>query len=612
VLKPRAGAYERNPVLARVLDALERSFHVYVRAGGSALDPIEDVELSMRHGVRADPLSDDVLARMTQRLRNHGVGFVGRVEVAYGRDPYSISLHNLRVNQSRRFSHSIERMSELLTKEARDFITRLSGKFEPRRQELLARRVVRQQEIDGGKLPDFLPETASIRDSEWTVAPIPTDLMDRRVEITGPVDRKMIINALNSGASVFMADFEDANSPTFQNNLDGQANLRDAIRGTIGFTSPEGKRYELNPQIATLVIRPRGWHLVEKHFEVDGKPISGSLFDFGLYFFHNAQALIAKGSGPYFYLPKMESHLEARLWNDVFCFAQEALEIPRGAIRATVLIETILAAFEMDEILWELRGHSAGLNCGRWDYIFSFIKKFRNNPRFVLPDRSLVTMDKAFLNAYVQLLIKTCHRRGIHAMGGMAAQVPIKNDAAANQQALEKVRLDKLREVRAGHDGTWVAHPGLLPIAKQVFDEYMKGPNQISNKRDDVHITAQDLLAVPAGEITEAGLRWNIDVGLQYLEAWLRGSGCVPIYNLMEDAATAEICRAQIWQWVRHGSKLSDGRTVTAELVLAASREQVEKLGPDRFAKAAEIFERMITGGDFPEFLTLMAYDYID
>jgi malate synthase len=511
--------------------------------------------------------------------------------------------------------------TRVLTKEATEFLNRLARTFESRRQELLARRTVRQDEIDGGKLPDFLAETASIRESEWTVAPIPKDLMDRRVEITGPVDRKMIINALNSGASVFMADFEDANSPTWHNNLDGHINLQDAIRGAIGFTSPEGKQYELNEKIATLVVRPRGWHLNEKHFQVDGQPISGSLFDFGLYFFHNAHALIAKATGPYFYLPKMESHIEARLWNDVFNFAQDALGIPRGTIRATVLIETILAAFEMDEILWELREHSAGLNCGRWDYIFSFIKKFRNNPRFVLPDRAQVTMDKAFLNAYVQLLIKTCHRRGIHAMGGMAAQVPIKNDPAANQQALEKVRQDKLREVRAGHDGTWVAHPGLVPVAKQVFDEYMQGPNQIAVKREDVHITAQDLLQVPAGEITERGLRWNIDVGLQYLESWLRGSGCVPIYNLMEDAATAEICRAQIWQWVRHGAKLSDGRTVTSSLVRAACDEQIEKLRQElgaeqfekrRFTDAARIFNGMLTGEDFSEFLTLMAYDYID
>ena len=511
--------------------------------------------------------------------------------------------------------------ARILTKEATDFLAAMSALFEARRQELLAQRKVRQQEIDAGKLPDFLPETASIRDREWTVAPIPMDLQDRRVEITGPVDRKMVINALNCGANVFMADFEDANSPTWHNNLDGQVNLQDAIRRTISFESPEGKSYRLNDKIATLLVRPRGWHLDEKHFLVDGKPISGAFFDFGLYFFHNAKELMQRGTGPYFYLPKIESHLEARLWNDVFNFAQDTLGVPRGTIRATVLIETILASFEMDEILWELRDHSAGLNCGRWDYIFSFIKKFRNHARFVLPDRAQVTMDKAFLNAYVQLLIKTCHRRGIHAMGGMAAQVPIKNDPEANQQALEKVRQDKLREVRAGHDGTWVAHPGLVEVAKQVFDEYMQEPNQIGVKRDDVHITPADLLTVPPGEVTEKGLRWNIDVGLQYLEAWLRGSGCVPIYNLMEDAATAEICRAQIWQWAHHGSKLSDGRTVTTEFIHSATREQIEKLrqelGPDqfktrRFQEAAQIFEKMMTNPDFPDFLTLSAYDYID
>ena len=502
--------------------------------------------------------------------------------------------------------------SQILTPEASQFLTRLARKFEPRRQELLARRKLRQQQIDGGALPDFLPETAHIRQSEWTVAPIPQDLLDRRVEITGPVDRKMIINALNSGASVFMADFEDSNSPTWMNNLEGQANLRDAVQGTIGYVSPEGKKYALNPQVATLLVRPRGWHLDERHFLVDGKPISGSLFDFGLYFFHNAQALIRKGTGPYFYLPKMESHLEARLWNDVFCFAQDELGIPRGTIRATVLIETILAAFEMDEILYELKEHSSGLNCGRWDYIFSFIKKFRNRPTFVLPNRATVTMDKDFLKAYVDLLIQTCHRRGIHAMGGMAAQIPIKNDPAANEAALEKVRQDKLREVKAGHDGTWVAHPGLVPIAKEIFDTHMKGPNQISRRRDDVHVTARELLAVTEGEITEQGLQWNIDVGLQYLESWLRGSGCVPIYNLMEDAATAEICRAQVWQWVRHGAKLDDGRPVTQEMVRKTIAEQKKKLGGTRMEEAAKIYEEMMTSADFPEFLTLVAYHYID
>ena len=501
---------------------------------------------------------------------------------------------------------------QILTPEASAFLTKLAREFEARRQQLLARRRARQQQIDAGQFPDFLPETAHIRQAEWTVAPIPHDLLDRRVEITGPVDRKMIINALNSGADVFMADFEDSNSPTWQNNLEGQFNLRDAVEGTISYVSPEGKRYNLNSKVATLLVRPRGWHLVERHFEVDGAPISASLFDLGLYLFHNAQSLIRKGTGPYFYLPKLESHLEARLWNDVFCYAQDELGIPRGTIRATVLIETILAAFEMDEILYELRQHSSGLNCGRWDYIFSFIKKFRNHPAFVLPDRSTVTMEKHFLKSYVDLLIRTCHRRGIHAMGGMAAQIPIKNDPAANEKALDKVRQDKLREVQAGHDGTWVAHPGLVPVAKEIFDAHMKQANQIGCRREDVHVTAKDLLAVPKGEITEEGLRWNIDVGLQYLESWLRGSGCVPIYNLMEDAATAEICRAQVWQWVRHRATLSNGRPVTQEMVRQAIAEQKNKLKGSRMAEAAEIYEHMMTSPDFAEFLTLVAYDYID
>jgi len=501
---------------------------------------------------------------------------------------------------------------QILTPEASAFLTKLAREFEARRQQLLARRRARQQQIDTGQFPDFLPETAHIRQAEWTVAPIPHDLLDRRVEITGPVDRKMIINALNSGADVFMADFEDSNSPTWQNNLEGQFNLRDAVEGTISYVSPEGKRYNLNSKVATLLVRPRGWHLVERHFEVDGAPISASLFDFGLYLFHNAQSLIRKGTGPYFYLPKLESHLEARLWNDVFCYAQDELGIPRGTIRATVLIETILAAFEMDEILYELRQHSSGLNCGRWDYIFSFIKKFRNHPAFVLPDRSTVTMEKHFLKSYVDLLIRTCHRRGIHAMGGMAAQIPIKNDPAANEKALDKVRQDKLREVQAGHDGTWVAHPGLVPVAKEIFDAHMKEANQIGCRREDVHVTAKDLLAVPEGEITEEGLRWNIDVGLQYLESWLRGLGCVPIYNLMEDAATAEICRAQVWQWVRHRATLSNGRPVTQEMVREAIAEQKNKLKGSHMAEAAEIYEHMMTSPDFAEFLTLVAYDYID
>jgi malate synthase len=510
--------------------------------------------------------------------------------------------------------------AEILTAEATAFLAELSRRFEPTRQERLAARVKRQAELNAGVLPDFPAETAEIRAKAWTVAPIPADLEDRRVEITGPVERKMIINALNSGASVFMADLEDSNSPTWQNNIEGQINLRDAIARTIGFVSPEGKRYELAARTATLLVRPRGWHLVEKRCLVDGQPISGSLFDFGLYFFHNAKTLMAKGTGPYFYLPKMESYLEARLWNDVFVFAQDYVGVPQGTIRATVLIETILAAFQMDEILYELRNHSSGLNCGRWDYIFSYIKKFCQSDDFLAPDRAQITMDRGFLNAYVQLLIKTCHRRGIHAMGGMAAQIPIKNDPVANEKALDKVRQDKLREVKAGHDGTWVAHPGLVPVAKAVFDEYMKTPNQIHVKREDVNITAKDLLEPPKGEITEDGLRLNINVGLQYLEAWLRGNGCVPINNLMEDAATAEISRAQVWQWVHHGAKFSDGRVITRELVTQTMREELDKLknmlgekrfDSGKFALAGELFQKMMTDPTFDEFLTLKAYEYV-
>ena len=503
--------------------------------------------------------------------------------------------------------------SAILTPEASAFVTKLARKFEPRRQELLAHRRIVQQEIDAGKNPDFLPETASIRKADWRVAPIPKDLLDRRVEITGPVDRKMIINALNSGASVFMADFEDSNSPTWQNNIEGQFNLIDAVRGTITFDSPEGKKYTLNEKRATLFVRPRGWHLDEKHFPVDGKPVSASLFDFGLFFFHNAKELLARGSGPYFYLPKLESHLEARLWNDVFNFAQDEIGVPRGSIRGTVLIETILASFQMDEILYELRDHSAGLNCGRWDYIFSFIKKFRNRPDFVLPNRAEVTMERHFLSSYVDLLIQTCHRRGIHAMGGMAAQIPIRNDAAENEKALEKVRQDKLREVKAGHDGTWVAHPGLVPIAKEIFDKFMPEPNQIASKHEHPEITAKDLLTVPKGTITEQGLRWNIDVGLQYLLSWIQGSGCVPIYNLMEDAATAEICRAQVWQWIHHGAKLDDGRTVTREMVTEFIDQRKKQLPQGKALDAAvQLLHGLMTSRDFPEFLTLASYDLLN
>ena len=511
--------------------------------------------------------------------------------------------------------------ADILTPAAQDFLATLHRRFNSRRLELLTARKVRQAAIDAGALPDFLPETAQIRESEWTVAPIPADLRDRRTEITGPTDRKMVINALNSGAAVFMADFEDANSPTSRNVIDGQRNMRDAIRREIGFTSPEGKEYKLNEKTAVLLVRPRGWHLTERHFQVDGEAISGGLFDFGLYFFHNAAELLKRGSGPYFYLPKLESHLEARLWNDVFVFAQEYCGVPQGSVRATVLIETILAAFEMHEILWELRDHSAGLNCGRWDYIFSFIKKLRNRPDFMLPNRAQVTMTVHFLASYVDLLIQTCHKRGIHAMGGMAAQIPIKGDVAANDAALEKVRLDKLREVKAGHDGTWVAHPGLVGVAKQVFDEYMPQPNQIDRKREEVHVTAADLLAIPQGTITEDGLRLNVDVGIQYLEAWLRGNGAVPIYNLMEDAATAEISRAQVWQWAKHGAKLEDGRPVTADLVKQIIGDELgkmkERAGAAKFEAgkyqlAADLFGKMMLSGEFNEFLTLPAYEFLD
>ncbi len=511
--------------------------------------------------------------------------------------------------------------SEILTSAALEFLEAVARKFGPTRIELLKNREFRQKEIDLGKLPDFLPETQKIRASDWKVAPIPRDLVERKVEITGPVDRKMMVNALNSGAHVFMADFEDSHSPTWQNNIQGQINLRDAIRGTIDFVSPEGKQYQLKSKIATLMVRPRGWHLVEKHVLVDGQPISASLFDFGLAFFHNAQALIKKGSGPYFYLPKMESHLEARLWNDVFIFSQEKLGIPKGTIRATVLIETLPAAFEMDEILYELKDHSAGLNCGRWDYIFSFIKKLREKKEFLLPDRAQVTMDKAFLKAYVELLIKTCHRRGIHAMGGMAAQIPIKSDAAANDAAIEKVRQDKLREVKAGHDGTWVAHPGLIPVALEAFNQQMKGSNQLDVTRNDVQITARDLLSVPAGEITEKGLRLNVNVGILYLESWLRGNGCVPLYHLMEDAATAEISRTQVWQWLHHEAKLSSGTAITRELIKKIVHGELEgirkSISADIFEQgkyllAAKIFEDMSTRKNCPEFLTLTAYDYLD
>jgi malate synthase len=510
---------------------------------------------------------------------------------------------------------------KVLTREALAFVADLQRRFNARREELLQARVERQKRLDEGEKPDFLADTASIREGDWTVAPLPQDILDRRVEITGPVDRKMIINALNCGANVFMADFEDASTPTWTNMVEGQFNLADAVRRTIDFQDPvSGKAYRLNEKTAVLFVRPRGWHLPEAHVLVDGAPMSGSLFDFGLYFFHNAKELLARGSGPYFYLPKMESHLEARLWNDVFLRAQEALGVPPGSIKATVLIETILATFEMDEILWELRDHSAGLNCGRWDYIFSFIKKFREQPWAVLPDRGQVTMTTHFLRSYSQLLIKTCHRREVHAMGGMAAQIPIKNDPEANEAAMERVRADKKREASDGHDGTWVAHPGLVEIARAEFDAIMQGPNQIARKRQDVHVAASDLIAVPEGTRTEAGLRQNVAVGIGYIEAWLRGIGCVPLFNLMEDAATAEISRAQVWQWRRHGQVLADGRPVTAELVREIVREENDKVkaamgdeayAVSRYEDAAQLMIDLVEQPAFQEFLTLPAYDRI-
>ena len=512
--------------------------------------------------------------------------------------------------------------AQILTPEALAFLARLHRQFNARRLELLQRRVERQKQLDAGKLPDFLPDTKAIREADWKVAPVPADLQNRRVEITGPTDRKMVINALNCGANTYMADFEDSNTPTWANQLDGQINVRDALRGTIGFVSPEGKRYQLNDKVATLLVRPRGWHLDEKHLEIDGKPISGSLFDFGLYFLHNAKERVKRGSGVYLYLPKMESHLEARLWNDAFVFAQNDLGIAQGTVKATVLIETILATFEMDEILYELREHSGGLNCGRWDYIFSCIKKLKSKPDFILADRGQVTMTSPFMRAYSLLLIKTCHRRGAFAMGGMAAQIPIKNDPAANEQALAKVRADKEREAGDGHDGTWVAHPGLVALAREAFDKVMQTPNQIHRQRDDVEVSAADLLDFqPKAPITEKGLRTNINIGIQYLGAWLAGTGCVPIFNLMEDAATAEISRAQIWQWMRSPlGVLDDGRKVTREMfreLLPQELEQVRKLlgeaqyAAGKYPEGAKMFEELTLSDNFVEFLTLPAYDYL-
>ncbi len=516
------------------------------------------------------------------------------------------------------------RATEVLTPQALGFVGRLQRQFGDRRQELLRLRDERQTRLDAGEMPQFLVTTSSVRDTEWRVANAPKDLQDRRVEITGPTDRKMLINALNSGARVFMADFEDANSPTWSNLVEGQVNLIDAIERRIDFTSPEGKVYRLNDKVATLLVRPRGWHLDERHVQLDGKPVSGSLFDFGVYFFHNARRLLDKGSGPYFYLPKLESHLEARLWNDVFNFAQDELGVPRGTIRATVLIETILAAFEMDEILYELRDHSSGLNAGRWDYTFSIIKKFRNRPQFVLPDRSQVTMTVPFMRAYTELLVKTCHRRGAHAMGGMAAFIPSRRDPEVNRVALTKVKEDKDREANDGFDGTWVAHPDLVATATEAFDRVLGDrPNQLEQQRPEVSVTAGQLadVRVPGGSITENGLRMNVSVGIQYIESWMRGTGAAGINNLMEDVATAEISRSQIWQWVRHSARLAEGPTVDADLVREIADEEMsalrERYGEEvwaksRFTDARKVFEEVALSKDFHPFLTLVALQYID
>ncbi|HSY67670.1 MAG TPA: malate synthase A [Edaphobacter sp.] len=511
------------------------------------------------------------------------------------------------------------RYAEILTPEAVAFVVGLQQTFNMRRKELLEARAARQKRLDEGERPDFLKETKEIRESEWTVAPLPKDLLDRRVEITGPVDRKMIINALNSGAKVFMADFEDSTTPTWDNVMEGQLNLWDAVRRTITFEDEKtGKSYKLNEKPAVLFVRARGWHLEERHLIVDGGPISGSLFDFGLYAFHNSKELLARGSGPYFYLPKMESHLEARLWNDVFIKAESELGIPAGSIKATVLIETILASFEMDEILWELKEHSAGLNCGRWDYIFSYIKKFAGDTSVLLPDRGQVTMTTHFMRSYSKLCIKTCHRRKVSAMGGMSAFIPIKSDPVANEKALTQVRADKEREATDGHDGTWVAHPGLVPVALEVFDRVMPQPNQIEKQLPDFHATAADLLQVPEGSITEAGVRQNVAVGLGYVEAWLRGIGCVPLFNLMEDAATAEISRAQLWQWVHHDAVMDDGLPVTVQMVdeviadeLKRAKASVDANRYSAYVRAAELMRELVRAPKFMDFLTVPAYERV-
>ncbi len=514
-----------------------------------------------------------------------------------------------------------EKYPEIFQPELVNFLIALHKKFNPKRLELLENRIYVQEDINNGNLPTFLAKTKSARESDWQCQPIPDDILDRRVEITGPVDRKMIINALNSGAKVFMADFEDSTSPTWENLIDGQKNLFDAVRRQIEYTNSSGKKYELKEKTAVLMVRPRGLHLPEKHIHIQDEEASGSLIDFGIYFYLNAKTLLKNGSGPYFYLPKLEHHLEARWWNDVFLFSQRYCGIPTGKIKATVLIETITAAFQMDEILFELKEHSAGLNCGRWDYIFSFIKKFRNLEGFVLPDRAEVTMASPFMEAYSKKLIQICHRRGVHAMGGMAAQIPIKNDEEKNTIAIKKVQLDKEREARNGHDGTWVAHPGLVPVAMNVFNNLMPEANQISKQFPEYTISEEDLLQIPTGEITETGLRDNINVGILYLESWLSGSGAAALYNLMEDAATAEISRTQIWQWYHHKATLSDGRIIDKDLLNQIQKEEMESIksyvGEERFhsgnyPEAAKLFEEMIFSVEFDEFLTLKAYPFLD
>lgn len=512
-----------------------------------------------------------------------------------------------------------KQFEEIFTPDLIDFLVALHQNFNPKRLTLLAERKKTQQEFDRGILPKFLQETEEIRKTDWVCAPLPEDLLDRRVEITGPVDRKMIINALNSGAFTFMADFEDSSAPTWDNCMEGQINLSDAISRTIDFVNEQGKAYTLNEKTAVLLVRPRGLHLPEKHIEISGEEASGSLTDFGIYFFRNAQKLLENGSGPYFYLPKLEHYKEARWWNEVFVFAQKYLGIPEGTIKATVLIETITASFQIDEILFELKDHSAGLNCGRWDYIFSFIKKFRNLPEFIVPDRDQVTMTSPFMSAYSKRVIEICHKRNVHAIGGMAAQIPVKNDDEANNTAFEKVRSDKEREVKNGHDGTWVAHPALVSVAKEIFDQYMPSKNQI-DKKVEYHITESDLLEIPKGEITEKGVRKNINVGILYLESWLMGVGAAAIYNLMEDAATAEISRTQIWQWLKNEAVLSDDRTLTRSIVLQWETEEMDHIekyvGEDRFKKgkfnlAKELFNELIFSENFEEFLTLKAYPFI-